>query len=225
MARLEWDKTGERQYETGVDHVVLYVSDNGLYPKGVAWNGVTAINESPSGAEPSPLYADNIKYLNMISAEELSVSLEAYSSPEEFDECDGSKSAVEGVTVGQQDRKMFGLAFRTIIGNDVDNNNHGYALHLIYGCLAAPSEKAHATVNDSPEPATLSWEISTTPVNVNVEGMTFKPTASLEINSLKANKDKLAALETVLFGSEQEDAKLPLPGEVIAMMKTEAAAG
>lgn len=223
MAKLVWDKTGERLYETGVDHVTLYVAQNGTYPKGVAWNGVTALNESPSGAEATPLYADNIKYLNLISAEELALSIEAYSSPEEFDACDGSKEAATGVTVGQQDRSMFGLAFRTIIGNDTQNNNYGYALHLIYGCLASPSEKAHASVNDSPEAATLSWEISTTPVNVDIEG--FKPTASIEIDSTKADKTKLAALEAVLFGSDDEngDARLPLPAEVISMMKTEAA--
>ena len=219
MSKLIWDKVGERFYETGVDHVVLYVAEGATYPKGVAWNGVTAINESPSGAEASPLYADNIKYLNMISAEELAVSIESYSSPEEFDECDGSKTAATGVTVGQQDRKMFGLAFRTILGNDTENNNHGYALHLIYGCLAAPSEKAHATVNDSPEPATLSWEVSTTPVNVDLDG--FKPTASIEIDSTKADKTKLAALEAILFGSDDADARLPLPTEVIIMMKTD----
>ena len=221
MSKLIWDKVGERFYETGVDHVVLYVAEGATYPNGVAWNGVTAINESPSGAEASPLYADNIKYLNMISAEELAVSIEAYSSPEEFDECDGSKTAATGVTVGQQDRKMFGLAFRTILGNDTENNNHGYALHLIYGCLAAPSEKAHATVNDSPEPATLSWEVSTTPVNVDLDG--FKPTASIEIDSTKADKTKLAALEAILFGNDDADARLPLPTEVITMMKTDAA--
>lgn len=223
MSKLVWDKTGERLYETGIDHVVLYVSEGGAYPKGVAWNGVTAINESPSGAEATPLYADNIKYLNLISAEELGLTIEAYQSPEEFDECDGAKSAATGVTVGQQDRKMFGLAFRTIIGNDTLNNNYGYALHLIYGCLASPSEKAHATVNDSPEAATLSWEVSTTPVNVDIDG--FKPTASIEIDSTKADKTKLAALEAMLFGSEEKEASLPLPAEVINMMKTEAAAG
>lgn len=223
MAKLIWDKTGERLYETGIDHVVLYVSDNGTYPNGVAWNGVTAINESPSGAEATPLYADNIKYLNLISAEELGLTIEAYQSPEEFDECDGSKTAATGVTVGQQDRKMFGLAFRTIIGNDTLNNNYGYALHLIYGCLASPSEKAHATVNDSPEAATLSWEINTTPVNVDIDG--FKPTASIEIDSTKADKAKLAALEAVLFGGDDTEARLPLPAEVINMMKTEATAG
>lgn len=215
MAMLEWDKTGERQYTTGVDKVVLYVQSAGAYPNGVAWNGVTAITESPSGAEPTPLYADNIKYLNLISAEELALTIEAYMSPEEFDQCDGSASVAKGVTIGQQDRKQFGLAYRTIIGNDVDGNNHGYALHLVYGCMAAPSERANNTINDSPEAATLSWEVSTTPVNVTG----FKPTASLEIKSTEADPDKLAALEAVLFGGTDTEARLPLPDEVIEMMK------
>ena len=214
MAMLVWDKTGERYYETGVDKVALYVQENGTYPKGVAWNGVTAITESPSGAEPTPLYADNIKYLNLISAEELALSIEAYQSPEEFDVCDGTASPVDGLNIGQQDRKTFGLAYRTLIGNDTEGNNHGYALHLVYGCLAAPSEKAHNTVNDSPEATTLSWEVSTTPVAVTG----FKPTSSLEINSTKVDKDKLAALEAKLFGSESEEATLPLPDEIITML-------
>lgn len=214
MAMLVWDKTGERYYETGVDKVALYVQENGTYPKGVAWNGVTAITESPSGAEPTPLYADNIKYLNLISAEELALSIEAYQSPEEFDVCDGTASPVAGLNIGQQDRKTFGLAYRTLIGNDTDGNNHGYALHLVYGCLAAPSEKAHNTVNDSPEATTLSWEVSTTPVAVTG----FKPTSSLEINSTKVDKAKLAALEAMLFGSADGEASLPMPDEVITML-------
>lgn len=213
--KLIWDQTGERFYETGIDHVALYVQEDGAYPKGVAWNGVTAITESPSGAESTPLFADNIKYLNLVSAEELGLSIEAYQSPEEFDACDGTASPVAGLTIGQQDRKTFGLAYRTIIGNDTDGNSHGYAIHLVYGCLAAPSEKAHNTVNDSPEATTLSWEVSTTPVNVT----DYKPTASLKIDSTKVDKEKLTALETVLFGSESEEAKLPLPDEVIAILK------
>ena len=214
MAILTWDKTGERYYETGVDKVALYVQENGAYPKGVAWNGVTAITESPSGAEPTPLYADNIKYLNLMSAEELGLSIEAYQSPEEFDVCDGTASPVAGLNIGQQDRKTFGLAYRTLIGNDTQGNNHGYALHLVYGCLAAPSEKAYNTVNDSPEAATLSWEISTTPVAVTG----YKPTASLTIDSTKVDKTKLAALEAVLFGSAEGEANLPLPDAVITML-------
>lgn len=219
MAKLEWDLTGERLYETGVDHVVLYPQEAGAYPKGVAWNGVTAITESPSGAEATPLYADNIKYLNLMSTEELGLSIEAYQSPEEFDACDGSLSVAAGVNIGQQDRTQFGLAYRTVIGNDVKSNNYGYALHLVYGGLAAPSEKAHNTINDSPEATTLSWEVSTTPVNVTG----YKPTASIEIDSTKADPTKLAALEAILFGSEEAEARLPLPDEVIELMKTEAA--
>lgn len=218
--KLEWDKTGERLYETGVDKVALYVQESGAYPKGVAWNGVIAITESPSGAEPTPLYADNIKYLNLISAEELGLTIEAYMSPEEFDQCDGAASVAKGVTIGQQDRKQFGLAYRTIIGNDVDGNNYGYALHLVYGGLAAPSERANNTVNDSPEAANLSWEVSTTPVNVTG----YKPTASLEIKSTDADPTKLAALEVILFGDEDTEARLPLPDEVIELMKDDTAA-
>lgn len=218
--KLEWDKTGERLYETGVDKVALYVQESGAYPKGVAWNGVIAITESPSGAEPTPLYADNIKYLNLISAEELGLTIEAYMSPEEFDQCDGAASVAKGVTIGQQDRKQFGLAYRTIIGNDVDGNNYGYALHLVYGGLAAPSERANNTVNDSPEAANLSWEVSTTPVNVTG----YKPTASLEIKSTDADPTKLAALEAILFGDEDAEARLPLPDEVIELMKDDTAA-
>lgn len=219
MAKLEWDLSGERLYETGVDHVVLYPQVAGAYPKGVAWNGVTAITESPSGAEPTPLYADNIKYLELMSAEELGLSIEAYQSPEEFDACDGSLSVADGVNIGQQDRTPFGLVYRTVIGNDTQKNNHGYALHLVYGGLAAPSEKAHNTINDSPEPTTLSWEVSTTPVNVKDR----KPTASIEIDSTKADKAKLAALEAILFGSDETEARLPLPDEIIEMMSAEAA--
>lgn len=214
MPKLEWDKTGERLYETGVDKVVLYVQDAGAYPTGVAWNGVTAITESPSGAEPTPLYADNIKYLTLMSAEELGLSIEAYMSPEEFDQCDGAASVAKGVTIGQQDRKQFGLAYRTLIGNDVDGTNYGYALHLVYGALASPSEKANNTVNDSPEATTLSWEVSTTPVNVTG----YKPTASIEIKSTDADPTKLAALEDILFGSDDSEARLPLPDEVIELM-------
>ena len=219
MAKLEWDLSGERLYETGVDHVVLYPQVAGAYPKGVAWNGVTAITESPSGAEPTPLYADNIKYLELMSAEELGLSIEAYQSPEEFDACDGSLSVADGVNIGQQDRTPFGLVYRTVIGNDTQKNNHGYALHLVYGGLAAPSEKAHNTINDSPEPTTLSWEVSTTPVNVKDR----KPTSSIEIDSTKADKAKLAALEAILFGSDETEARLPLPDEIIEMMSAEAA--
>lgn len=215
MAKLEWDKTGERFYETGVDHGVLYLlGEGGAYTKGVAWNGLTAVTESPSGAEATPLYADNIKYLNLMSAEEFGATIEAFTYPEEFAECDGSASIADGVSIGQQTRKTFGLSYRTVIGNDVDNNL-GYKLHLIYGALAAPSEKAYATVNDNPEAITFSWEVTTTPVSV--EG--FKPTATVTIDSTKCDKTKLAALEAILYGSESEEARLPLPAEIATLMK------
>lgn len=218
MAKLVWDKTGERFYETGVSNVALYpLSTLGAYDSGVAWSGVTAITESPSGAEPSPVYADNIKYLNLLSAEEFAATLEALSYPDEFEACNGRATLMEGVTVGQQTRKTFGLAYKTLKGNDTDGNDHGYILHLVYGCLAAPSEKAHNTVSDSPEPMTMSWSISTTPVSVS--GM--KPTATLDIDSTKTDALKLAALEAVLFGSAEPDGtpRLPLPDEVKTILE------
>lgn len=219
MAKLKWDQTGEKYYETGVKNGVLYIPTDGVYSKGVAWNGLTAVTESPSGAEASPLYADDIKYLNLMSAEEFGATIEAYTYPEEFAECDGSASIATGVYIGQQARKTFGLCYRTTLGNDTENNDYGYKLHLIYGALAAPSEKAYATINDSPEAITFSWEVTTTPVAV--EG--FKPTACVTIDSTKADKAKLAALEAVLYGSESEEPKLPLPDEVASLMGTEAA--
>lgn len=219
MAKIVWDNTGDRLYETGVDHGVLYLQQTGgTYTNGVAWNGLTAVTESPSGAEATPLYADNIKYLNLMSAEEYGMTIEAYTYPDEFAECDGSASLVEGVYIGQQPRKTFGMSYRTIIGNDVDSNNHGYKLHLVYGCLAAPSEKAYATVNDSPEAITFSWEVSTTPVNVTG----FKPTACITIDSTKVDKDKLAALEAILYGGDEAEATLPLPDVVASTMKASA---
>ena len=215
MSRIVWDKTGERYYETGVKQGVLYpIQSDGKYTKGVAWNGLTAVTESPSGAEATPLYADDIKYLNLISNEEFGCTIEAYTYPDEFAECDGSAELVTGVMIGQQKRKVFGLCYRTTIGNDVDGNDHGYKLHLIYGCLAAPSEKAYSTINDSPEAITFSWEVTTTPVNV--EG--FKPTSQITIDSTKADPTKLAALEAVLYGAEAAEAKLPLPDEVATLM-------
>ena len=213
MAKLAWDKTGERFYETGVDRVVLYPAGASAYPKGVAWNGVTAITMSPSGAEASPLYADNIKYLNLVSAEELGLSIEAYQSPEEFDACDGSAALAAGVSIGQQTRSTFGVSYRTKIGNDTEGADHGYKLHLVYGCLASPSETAYSTVNDSPEAVSLSWEISTTPVEVPG----FKPTASVEIDSTKVDPTQLATLEEILYGTESEEAKLPLPEELVTI--------
>lgn len=201
MSKLFWDQTGERLYETGVKNGVLYPQgDNGAYPKGVAWNGLTAVTESPSGAEANPLYADDIKYLNLLSTEEFGATIEAYTYPEEFEACDGSAEIVEGVTIGQQKRKTFGMAYKTVLGNDTENNNYGYKLHLIYGALAAPSEKAYATISDSPEAITFSWEVTTTPVSVSG----FEPTASLTIDSTKVDADKLAALEAVLFGKDHE---------------------
>ena len=217
MARLVWDQTGQKTYETGVKQGVLYPQgEGGAYPKGYAWNGLTGVTESPSGAESNPLYADDIKYLNLISAEEFGATIEAYTYPDEFAECDGSAEIAPGVTIGQQARKAFGMAYKTTFGNDVDGNEHGYKLHLIYGALATPSEKAYATINDSPEAITFSWEVTTTPVAV--EG--FKPTASLTIDSTKVDKDKLTALEDVLYGKDSVEARLPLPNEVAELMKT-----
>lgn len=216
MSKLVWDATGERLYETGVKMGVLYVQSEGAYPKGVAWNGLTSVTESPSGAEATPLYADDIKYLNLMSTEEFGASIEAYMYPDEFAECDGSAALASGVYIGQQPRKTFGLCYRTILGNDTESNDYGYKLHLIYGALAAPSEKAYATVNDSPEAITFSWELSTTPVNVT----DHKPTASIVIDSTKCDKTKLAALEAILYGSESEEARLPLPDEIATLMAT-----
>lgn len=218
MAKLEWDKTGERYYETGVKNGVLYVQVEGAYPQGVAWNGLTAVTESPSGAEATPLYADDIKYLNLMSNEEFGFSIEAYTYPVEFEQCDGSAEIATGVKIGQQPRKAFGLCYRTAIGNDVDFNEHGYKLHLVYNSLAAPSEKAYATINDSPEAITFSWECTTTPVNVSGH----KPTANIVIDSTKADKEKLAALEAILYGSESEEPRLPMPDEIVTLMGTAA---
>ena len=216
--KIEWDKTGERLFETGIDHGVLYPqAAGGTYPKGVAWNGLTAVTESPSGAEPTPLYADNIKYLNLMSVEEFGFTIEAYMYPDEFAECNGEGSLVQGVTIGQQKRKAFGMSYRTLIGNDVDGDSHGYKLHLIYGALAAPSEMARNTVNDNPEAATMSWECSTTPVTVDK----FKPTSHIIIDSTKVDPTKLAALEKKLYGDNVAEAALPLPNEVAEIMKTE----
>ena len=215
MSKIVWDQTGERLYETGVKRGVLYVQDSGgTYPKGVAWNGLTAVTESPSGAEATPLYADDVKYLNLISTEELGGTIEAYTYPDEFAECDGSASIATGVYIGQQSRKTFGMCYTTTVGNDVDSNAHGYKLHLIYGALASPSEKAYSTINDSPEAITFSWEFSTTPVNVTG----FKPTANIVIDSTKATPEKLAALEKILYGDAEVEPRLPLPNEVAQVM-------
>ena len=217
MAKIVWDKTGEHFYETGVKNGVLYVQEGSAYPKGVAWNGLTAVTESPSGAEATPLYADDIKYLNLISTEEFGATIEAYTYPDEFAACDGSAALVDGVMIGQQARKTFGLCYRTTIGNDTNGNDYGYKLHIIDGALAAPSEKAYATINDSPEAITFSWEVTTTPVNVTGA----KPTASITIDSTKADPTKLAALEDILYGKDGEpgnEPRLPLPDEIKTLM-------
>lgn len=217
MSKLVWDKTGERLYETGVKQGVLYLLGSaGTYTKGVAWNGLTNVTESPSGAEATPLYADDIKYLNLMSTEEFGGTIEAYTYPDEFAECDGSASLTDGVYIGQQARKTFGFCYRTTLGNDVDNNNYGYKLHLVYGALASPSEKAYGTINDNPEAITFSWEFSTTPVNVTGH----KPTASITIDSTKVDAEKLAALEKILYGDDADstEARLPLPDEVAQIM-------
>ena len=219
MSRLVWDQTGERRYETGVKQGVLYPqAAGGTYPKGVAWNGLSAVTESPSGAEATPIYADDIKYLNLISAEDFGATIEAFTYPDEFAECDGSADLAPGVSIGQQARKAFGLCYRTTIGNDTDGNEHGYKIHLIYGAMAAPSEKGYTSINDSPEAMTLSWEITTTPVAVNG----FKPTAILTIDSTKVDAAKLKAFEDILYGTDEEEARLPLPDEVATHFKTAA---
>ena len=222
MAKLVWDKTGERKYETGVDHGVLYqyIAAEGNTPasfgNGVAWNGLTAVNESPSGAEPTALYADNIKYLNLMSAEDYGFSIECYTYPDEFEECDGSREIATGVTIGQQERKLFGFSYRSLVGNDTLNTQYGYKLHLVYNCLASVSERAHATVNDSPEADNPSWDISTTPVEVE----NMKPTACITIDSTKCTATGLAALEAALYGTQSADPYLPLPDEVYTLLSS-----
>lgn len=216
MAKLTWDATGERFYETGVDRGVLYLPDeSGAYGNGVVWNGLTSVTESPTGAEANPQYADNIKYLNLISAEEFTATIEAFTYPDEFAQCDGSVQPAPGVHVGQQPRRSFGFSYRTRIGNDIDGTSHGYKLHLVYGCMAAPSEKARNTINDSPEALAMSWEVTTTPVNVT----DHEPTALLTISSVDASPAQMLALEALLHGSETEEATLPLPDEVIALFE------
>lgn len=218
MPRIAWDETTKKLYETGVDRGVLYPYKDGKYSNGVPWNGLTAYNESPSGAEPTDLYANNAKYLTMMSAENFGYNLEAYTYPDEFAECDGSASVANGVYIGQQTRTPFGFTCRTLVGNDAAATNYGYKLHIVYGSLASPSEKAYATVNDSPEAITFSWDCSCTPVSVTG----YKPTASITIDSTKCDKTKLAALEDLLYGTDEAEASLPTPDEIIAMMKTAA---
>ena len=220
MSRITWDDTSKRLYETGVKMGVLYpIQPEGTYTKGVAWNGLTAVTESPSGAEASALYADDIKYLNLMSNEEFGATIEAYTYPDEFAECDGSAALAKGVMIGQQKRKTFGLCYRTTLGNDVEGNDYGYKLHLVYGCLAAPSEKAYSTINDSPEAITFSWEVSTTPVAVTG----FKPTSQITIDSTKVDASKLSSLENILYGTNADgdtgaSPRLPLPDEVATIM-------
>ena len=217
MSKIVWDAIGEHTFETGVRNGVLYLKDaEGAYSNGVAWNGLTSVSESPEGAEPTDLYADDIKYLTLMSAENFKATIEAYTYPVEFEECDGSATIAKGVVIGQQSRKPFGLCYRTAIGNDTDGNEHGYKLHIVYGCQASPSEKQYSTINDSPEAITFSWEVSTTPVNVTGK----KPAATLIIDSTKTDKAKLTALEAILYGSEQTEPRLPLPDEIATLMTT-----
>lgn len=210
-----WDEVGKKLFETGIDHGVLFPqSTSGTYPAGVAWNGLTAVSESPSGAEATAVYADNIKYLSLMSAEEFGCTIEAYTYPDEFEACNGGKTLVKGVEIGQQPRKSFGFCYRTLIGNDVDGDDYGYKIHLVYGCLAAPSEKGYQTKSDSPEAITLSWEVTTTPVPVT----NSKPTATLVIDSTKIEPAALAKIETVLYGADSTEARLPLPDEVLTII-------
>lgn len=218
MAKLVWDKVGERLYENGVKKGVLFPqAEDGTYPKGVAWSGLTGVTETGSGAEATPLYADDIKYLNLMSKEEFGATIEAYTAPPEFGECDGTAEIATGVSIGQQPRKAFGMSYQTILGNDVKNSKYGYKLHFIYGALASPSERAYATENDSPEAMQLSWEVTTTPVEVDG----FEPTATVVIDSTKVKPEKLAALEKIIYGDTEAEPRLPLPSELITLIGTE----
>lgn len=231
MSRLVWDNDSERLYETGVNNGVLYVKDkDGKYSNGVVWNGLTGVTENPSGAEATALYADNIKYLNLRSAEEFKCTIEAYMYPDEFMPCDGSAELAKGITIGQQPRKQFGFCYRTIVGNDSEGENYGFKLHLVYGCDAAPSSKGYQTVNDNPDAITFSWEVSTTPVKVTG----FKPTAKIDIDSTTTDPDKLEALMDILYGTNDgvgenattgTDPRLPTPDEILALVGTAEVAG
>lgn len=215
MAKLVFNNVGERLFETGVKNGVLYVmGDDGTYENGVVWNGLTAVTESPSGAETTPLYADDVKYVVIYAAEEFGATVEAYTYPEEFEECDGSASIFEGITIGQQTRKSFGMCYKTSVGNDVQGQDFGYKIHIIYGAKAAPSEKSYSTINDSPEAVTFSWELSTVPVPV--EG--FNPTATMVIDSTRVPAEKMTLIENKLYGTEDTEATLPLPGELLALL-------
>lgn len=228
LGRMKWDQIGERLYETGLDHGVLFpMNDDGKYAAGVPWNGLSAVNETPSGGEPTAVWADNMKYLNLLSAEDFGATVEAFTYPPEFAACDGDVEVAPGVTIGQQDRKMFGMSYRTLIGNDVSKQAYGYKIHLIYGGQVSPSERNHETLNDSPEPSPMSWELSTTPVDVPG----FKATAHMVIDSTKTSKEKMALIEDIIYGKDAADgseavaSRLPMPEEVIELMKDEAAAG
>ena len=216
VRKIEWDAPGERLYETGIDRGVLYVQQNGAYPKGVAWNGLSGVTENPTGAEPTALYADNIKYIELMSVEEFGVTIEAFTYPEEFEVCDGSADLAVGVSIGQQPRKSFGLAYRTVLGNDEEYEDYGYKLHLIYGGKASPSDKSYQTINDTPDAITFSWDVTTTPVPVT----DHKPTASLIIDSTKVSANALAAIETILYGEAETEGRLPLPDEVLTIINT-----
>ena len=218
--KLVWDQSGERLYETGVSQCALYPMVSGAYPKGVAWNGITAITESPSGAESTPMYADNIKYLDIVSTETYAATIEAYMYPDEFKPCNGESEIADGVVIGQQNRQKFGLCYKTILGNDTDGEDYGYELHLVYGGLAAPAEEAHNSKNESPEGMTMSWSVSTTPV----EGPGKKPTATVTFNSVKVGEKVMKAIEDVVYGSSAAEARLPLPSELIELISTAKAA-
>ena len=216
MAKLVFNNVGERLFETGVKNGVLYVmGEDGAYENGVVWNGLTAVTESPSGAETTPLYADDVKYVVIYAAEEFGATVEAYTYPEEFEECDGSASIFEGITIGQQTRKSFGMCYKTSVGNDVQGQDFGYKIHIIYGAKAAPSEKSYSTINDSPEAVTFSWELSTVPVPV--EG--FNPTATMVIDSTRVPKEKMTLIENKLYGTESDEPTLPLPNEILSLLK------
>lgn len=229
MSKLQWDKVGERFYETGVDRGVLFPMDKGAYPKGIAWSGLTAINENPTGGEANPFYADNIKYLNIMAAEDFGFSIEAYTYPVEWEACDGSIELAPGLSAGQQTRKVFGLAYRTLIGNDTEGQDYGYKLHLVYGAQASPSQRNHGTVNESPEPTAMSWDATTTPVEIPGA----KPAAHLVIDSTKTTKEKLAALEAILYGKDATteggddgvEPHLPMPAEIIKLLQDVPAVG
>ena len=216
--KLVWDQTGEREFETGVSKGVLYVAEGGDYPKGEAWNGLSKVSESPEGADATAVYANNKKYLNLVADEQYKATISAFMYPDGFKECNGESSLGKGVTIGQQKRKSFGFSYQTLIGNDTDGTDHGYKIHLVYGCTAAPSSIDHSSVNESPEATEMSWEISTVPVDVPG----FKPTATLVINSTETDAATLKKIEDLLYGTEEAEARLPLPAEIITILESAA---